>query len=78
MKEAEYDKIKKLLTQESVKRAMASRQPINKHWNDMNKVERKLRIRQLWSKVRLFVFLRRRLNLVRSDVEKRELAEMLN
>ena len=44
----------------------------------MNAYERKQRIMQLWSKVRLFVFLRRRLNNVRYDVEKRELREMLD
>ena len=44
----------------------------------MNAYERKQRIKQLWSKVRLFVFLRRRLNNVRYDMEKRELQEMLD
>jgi len=37
-----------------------------------------MRIKQLWSKVRMFVFMRRRLNNVRYDMEKRELAEMLD
>ena len=44
----------------------------------MNAYERKQRIRQLWSKVRLFVSLRRRMNNVRYDMEKRELQKMLD
>ena len=57
---------------------MAVRVKIDKPWHQMNAFERKQRIKQLWSKVRLFVFMRRRLNNVRYDMEKRELQEMLD
>ena len=48
-----------------------------KPWEEMDADERKIRIKYLWAKVRMFVFLRFSLNKVKVDVEKRELEEML-
>ena len=42
----------------------------------MDQAQRKRRIRQLWSKVRMFVRLRRSLNSVKQDAERREIDEM--
>ena len=43
----------------------------------MDEEERRIRIKYLWSKVRMFVFLRFSLNKVKEDVEKRDFEEML-
>ena len=48
-----------------------------KPWADMNKEERKKRIRTLWMKVRMFVRIRRSIKSLRNDVDKREILEML-
>lgn len=42
----------------------------------MNQEQRTRRIKQLWSKVRMFVRLRRSLNSVKQDAERREIDEM--
>ena len=62
-----------------VKNMLAEREGArpNKHWDDMNIAERKQRIRQLWAKVRIFVRLRRSLDSVKVDMERRELVEMM-
>ena len=44
----------------------------------MNQAEKKQRIRQLWTKVRLFVRMRSRLSNIRTDMEVRELREMMD
>ena len=46
-------------------------------WEEMNAEERKIRIKYLWAKVRMFVFLRFSLNKVKVDVEKRDFEDML-
>ena len=43
----------------------------------MSALERKQRIRKLWAKVRIFVRLRRSLDSVKVDMERRELVEMM-
>lgn len=48
-----------------------------KPWADMNKEERKKRIRTLWMKVRMFVRIPRSIKSLRNDVDKREILEML-
>ena len=45
-------------------------------WHEMNQEQRTRRIKQLWSKVRMFVRLRRSLNSVKQDAERREIDEM--
>ena len=52
-------------------------QRYKKHWDDMNAEERKKRIRKLWAKVRIFVRLRRSLDSVKVDMERREFVEMM-
>ena len=52
-------------------------QRATKHWDDMSAVERKQRIRKLWAKVRIFVRLRRSLDSVKVDMERREFVEMM-
>ena len=42
----------------------------------MNEEQRRRRIKRLWSKVRMFVRLRRSLNSVKQDAEKREIEQM--
>ena len=44
----------------------------------MNPAERKVRIKKLWNKVRMFVRLRHSLNAVKADIEIREINEMLD
>ena len=44
----------------------------------MNPAERKVRIKKLWNKVRMFVRLRHSLNAVKADIEIREMDEMLH
>ena len=77
-KNEEYIISQKRLLDERVQRIMAEKALPKKPWHEMNKVERKKRIRQLWTKVRLFVKLRIRLAAVRTDMEMREVREMMD
>ena len=54
---------------------IAQRQTSTKPWAEMNQIERKRRIRQLWNKVRRFVRLRGVIKSVEADIEERQYFE---
>lgn len=51
---------------------------VKKSWGEMNVDERKLRIRQLWLKVKMFVRLRKNFISLNRDIELREFNEVFN
>lgn len=51
---------------------------IKKPWSEMTDVERKIRIRQLWLKVKMFVNLRKGIIEINRDIELREINEVFN
>ena len=51
---------------------------IKKPWSEMTEFERKLRIRQLWLKVKMFVRLRKSFDSLKGDIEMKEFQEVFN
>ena len=49
-----------------------------KPWAEMNEQERKLRAKQLWMKVRMFVRMRKVMIKVKNDAENASIEDLLN
>ena len=78
-KEAKFEQAKQRLHDEYVLDIIASKHndSSKKEWHNMNAEEKKIRIRKLWAKARIFVRLRGVVDSVKIDVELRELHSML-
>jgi len=51
---------------------------IKKPWSEMTESERKIRIRQLWLKIKMFVRLRKSFDSLKGDIEMKEFEEVFN
>ena len=69
---------KRKLQDQYVANVIAEKHFRSKPWIEMNQDEKRKRIRQLWTKVRMFVRLRRSLSSVQQDAENREIREHFN